>query len=312
MEIKLSQFSHVIDNDSMADVAALWQTLTMELFFVDKKLSERMSALKNIPEKIDIVRNFFPGQVEEKEAALNQLLDARILVPVIDDESEHPLILAHTMEQNPYIGVLYLMLFDGCNFSCRYCFEDVHKPLNFHPQKMSIDVAKAGLEMFARLSRNYPPPLGHEPKIQLYGGEPTLNWDVFAFTVDYFNQLKTSERIDHRIGLATVTNGTNITRKHADFIASKDVSIGVSIDGPRRLNNSYRKTKSGEDAFEIAITAIRTLREAGAKMGVSVTLTPDVVENFSEVMTFFKTEVGVDRGLGFNILHHTEAVPVGA
>ena len=310
VKLKLSQFSHVFPSPTTEDVVALWHALTMELCFIDKGLSNRLLLMRSSPTEQSAVRDCISGSDEQKNHALNQLLSAKILVPLAEQESEYPLFLARKMEESRFVGVLYLILFDGCNFSCQYCFENNRQPEAFRPRSMSREVARAAIELFARLSVCYPPPASHEPKVQLYGGEPMLNWDVFQFSVDYFNELKHAKRIDSRVGLATVTNGTDMSEDRAAFIAANGISIGVSLDGPKMLNDRYRKSNCGIDAFDIALSALKILREAGAKVGVSVTLTPDVVDNFSEVLGFLQSEVGVDRGLGFNILHPTTTLPV--
>lgn len=306
--LKLSAFAHVLRSDRAPGTAALWHSLTLDLCFVEQPLAETLQAART-----GLNESELRGGIERacgRTDVLEQLLDAHLLVDVQADETQFPVSMACQFEEMRFIGVLYLMLFDGCNFACRYCFEDTHQPQRFRPRRMSREVAKAGLDLFARLTTQYPPPEGHEPKVQLYGGEPTLNWEVFRYSVEYFRELQRSGRLDRRIGIATVTNGTHMTAERAEFLAAHDVSIGISLDGPRTLNNMYRIAKNGRDTFEIAQNALRLLRDADAKVGVSVTLTPEVVADFDAVLSFLHSDLGVSRGLGFNILHFTEAVPV--
>jgi len=256
--------------------------------------------------------SLLPSRSSDQQPSIEELTEAGFLVPELQDESDFPMQLAEKMEASRFIGVLYLMLFDGCNFRCTYCFENGREPRDFRPTMMPPAVAERGLELFASLYRKYPPPPGHEPKVQLYGGEPLLNRDAFIHAVRHFIRMKQSGQMDARVSLATVTNGSCMDRETAEFIASNDVSVGVSIDGPQDLNNAYRKSLAGADAFSVALKALRLLRAAGAKVGVSVTLTPAVVENFPRVMSFLREDIGVDKGLGFNILHYTPGIRLPA
>ena len=93
--------------------------------------------MRSSPTEQSAVRDCISGSDEQKNHALNQLLSAKILVPLAEQESEYPLFLARKMEESRFVGVLYLILFDGCNFSCQYCFENNRQPEAFRPLSMS-------------------------------------------------------------------------------------------------------------------------------------------------------------------------------
>jgi len=307
MEYGLSQFLHFFGHAN-EPVTALWHALNFEVAYLDSASADRLAALasRNISEA-DLVHLLSTASANPAEV-LRNLLAAGFVVPAHKHEEQSPADLAAAMERQRYIGVVYLILCDGCNFNCSYCFENRYTPASFSPTKMTTAVVEAGLNTFARLYNQYPPPKGHEPKIQLYGGEPLLNPEGFRHAVLHVESLKSTGTLDDRVKLAAVTNGSQLTPDLVEFVAAHDVSIGVSLDGPRDINAVHRTSASGQDSYTTAVAAYRALRARGAKVGLSVTLTPEVIAAFDRVLDFLLNELAIDRGLGFNILHYTDLV----
>lgn len=307
MDYRLSQFLHFFRHAN-EPVTALWHALNFEVAYIDSVSADRLCSLasRNVPE-IDLI-HLFSTESDDAAEALRNLVEAGFVVPAYEHKEQSPTDLAAAMERHRYIGVLYLILCDGCNFNCTYCFENRHIPDSFSPKKMTPAVVEAGINAFARLYNHYPPPEGHEPKIQLYGGEPFLNPEGFREAVLHVESLKNSGDLDDRVKVATVTNGSRLTPELVDFVADHDVSIGVSLDGPRDIHAAHRVSASGEDSYTSAVDAYRALRTRGARVGLSVTLTPEVIAEFDRVLDFLLNELAIDRGLGFNILHYTDAL----
>ncbi len=311
MRYVLSKFAHVFPHPNK-QIDALWHSLTLELFFVQRGICQQLVQTRRASATRADILKFLADKPAASTSSFRSLRTAKFLVSIAEDESTYPEQLAAQLETPRFIGVLYLMLCDGCNFHCTYCFENAYEPNDFRPSLMTKEVAEAGLNTFARLLKTYPPPSEHEPKIQFYGGEPLLNEQTFVHAVRYCSILKSRGEIPKRVGMATVTNGTGITDHLAEFIAENGVSVGVSIDGPPTINNLYRKSLTGPDAYTTAMRAFDCLRKAGAKVGASVTLTPEVVRSFDAVLPFLRDVLGVRSGLGFNILHYTKAIRLPA
>ena len=66
---------------------------------------------------------------------------------------------------------------------------------------------------------------------------------------------------------------------------SHHIGIGISIDGPKFINDKNRIFKSGsESVYEKAMYSIKLLNDMNSSYCVSATVTPDVVENEDEVL----------------------------
>ena len=80
------------------------------------------------------------------------------------------------------------------------------------------------------------------------GGEPTL------LGVDFFKKVVMLQNKYQRAGLvvsnALQTNGTKLDDQWCKFLKENNFLVGISIDGPERLHNRYRKTKDGKGSFQ--------------------------------------------------------------
>jgi len=80
------------------------------------------------------------------------------------------------------------------------------------------------------------------------GGEPTL------LGVDFFRKVVKLQDKYRKTGLeitnALQTNGTKLDDRWCKFLKENDFLVGISLDGPKRLHDRYRKTKNGKGSFQ--------------------------------------------------------------
>jgi uncharacterized protein len=84
-----------------------------------------------------------------------------------------------------------------------------------------------------------------------------------------------------------------------DFFAEHHVNIGVSIDGPKRLNDRNRVTRAGRGTFDKAIAGIRSLRRHGVPFHVISVLSLASMLAPREMFDFYVAE-GIDQ-VCFNV-----------
>jgi uncharacterized protein len=90
----------------------------------------------------------------------------------------------------------------------------------------------------------------------LHGGEPLM---IGANRLDYLLTLLRSV-LPITYPLCIQTNGTLITDKILDSCEAHNVSISVSIDGPKPINDRFRIDHKGESTFEKLLVGIEKLR----------------------------------------------------
>lgn len=120
-----------------------------------------------------------------------------------------------------------LVLTEQCNLNCSYCYEN-----NKSKKKMAWETAKNILDKELADSNEY-----GSVVVDLFGGEPFLNFDLMKQIVDYVKSLKIANT-----KFKTTTNGTLI---HGDIqkwlIANRNrFSLGLSLDGQKETHDLNR------------------------------------------------------------------------
>jgi uncharacterized protein len=146
--------------------------------------------------------------------------------------------LNHSLEQ------LTLDMIEDCNMRCRYCinsgkFKFYRKYSN---RRMDFDTARKSIDYFVPRSGNN----DHKPVIGFYGGEPLLNFPLVRRAIDYTREVYKEKSPDFMV----TTNGTLISKAIAEFFINNEVRLCVSLDGPRMLNDRYRKFPDGRGSYD--------------------------------------------------------------
>src|SRR5437762_11588332 len=114
-----------------------------------------------------------------------------------------------------------------------------------------------------------------------------------------FRLIDSLKPVEIELTHAFQTNGTLIDDAWCAFFAEADVNVGVSIDGPKRLHDINRRSRSGHGTFDKTIAGIRRLRERGVPFHVISVLSPESLAVPREMFDFYVSE-GIDR-VCFNV-----------
>lgn len=209
--------------------------------------------------------------------------------------------IKHQLNTTKIINVLYLILTEGCNMACSYCFFEGGFDKRPLVNPMSIQTAKKAIDLFIRCIEKYDPNWEKIKMINFYGGEPLLNSKVLIQSLDYLSFLKAHDKLPKTLRISLVTNGTLMTSKIAKILANNEVEVGVSIDGPPKLHNQYRKTYSGIKTFDQAVKSLKILQDCNVNVGISCTVTKELADKMPEVFQWFIDNFGITK-IGFNPL----------
>lgn len=305
---RMSRLAHVFEKDG---VAALWQSLNLELVFVKEPFTTLIQQFRCGATAEKVLGQL--SNVDERqslETLISTLTRAEILVPVQHDEMA-ALQAARESALGVSIGILYLLLTDACNFRCKYCFiENTFSPSHKF-SLMTRETAPAAIDFFATcIQRN---PKGHHGKktIIFYGGEPLMNKGVFLFALEHIRQLQKDERLPKHLSISLISNGSLIDEEIAGVIASRGVRVSISLDGPEEIHDEMRKNAHGGGTFTQALRGFTILREKGVAASVSCTIGTHNLERLPEIFEWFADHLGI-RSLGFNILLETPGMTADA
>ncbi|EPR5452439.1 anaerobic sulfatase maturase [Yersinia enterocolitica] len=166
-----------------------------------------------------------------------------------------------------------------CNIKCDYCFylekEHIFEHKNWMSEQTLDNFVKKYIESTHSLDVHF----------TWQGGEPTMaGIGFFRRAIELQEKYKGNKRIFN----ALQTNGLLLNDEWGLFLKKHNFLIGISIDGPEKMHNQYRKTRSGKGTFKKVIDAIELLKKHQVEFN---TLT--VINNFNvnypiEVYTFLK------------------------
>lgn len=171
-----------------------------------------------------------------------------------------------------------------CNLDCKYCFF-LSKEMLYPGSRFRM--ADELLETYIRqlLKSNRIP----EVTIAWQGGEPTLmGLDFFKRSVELAEKYKKpSQRISHTMQ----TNGTKLDDDWCAFFKAHDFLIGLSVDGPKEIHDTYRVNKGGEGSFDQVMRGWQYLRKHEVEYNILCTVHAANADFPLEVYRFFRDEL---------------------
>ena len=173
-----------------------------------------------------------------------------------------------------------------CNLDCSYCFflskEMLYPGSRF---RMADELLEAYLRQLIDAHSASP-----VVEIAWQGGEPTLmGLDFFRRSVELVDRyLQPGQRPAYTIQ----TNGTKLDESWAGFFKEHDFLVGISIDGPREIHDTYRLTRGGRGSFDQVMRGLGHLRAGGVDFNVLTTVHDTNQKRGVEVYRFLRDECG--------------------
>jgi uncharacterized protein len=90
------------------------------------------------------------------------------------------------------------------------------------------------------------------------------------------------------------TNGTIIDKEWCSFFKENDFLVGLSLDGPKNLHNTFRHDSQGHGSFDQVMRAVVLLKEFGINFNVLCCVSRANVDYPLEVYHFLRDEVGAE------------------
>lgn len=186
---------------------------------------------------------------------------------------------------------LILQVTQNCNFACRYCnyADDGFYERKHCNNNMSFYVAQKAIAFFRDHS-----PCSSNIEISFYGGEPLLNFDLIK------NSILLSERlfIVKNIKFEVITNASLLSDEIISFLADHNVTITISLDGPKNIQDACRRMKrNGRGTFDIVYKNIKGLMDKFPNYYEKYVHFQPVItttDNYLSSLDFFKSTLQAD------------------
>ena len=156
-----------------------------------------------------------------------------------------------------------VLLTQRCQFRCDYCFERKANR-DIDPEKFKEFMKEACFTGF------FP-----------FGGEPLLRIDLLTQVLDMADEFQKKILTNNLI-----TNGVLIP-KYVDIIKKYNITVQISLDGPKHVHNKHRKYPDGRGTFDDVIKAISSCIKHKINWSIHSVCTKDTLPYFAESMKFF-------------------------
>lgn len=170
-----------------------------------------------------------------------------------------------------------------CNLNCDYCF--FSKKGYLYPKsdfRMSNEVMESYIRQTIQ-AHNVP-----NVTIAWQGGEPTLmGLDFFRRSMEVIRDAGVGKRIE----VTLQTNGVLIDDEWCRFFHDNNFLIGLSIDGPKAMHDTYRRDKAGQSVFDRVIESARQMQKHNVEFNVLCTVNALNSPHPLEVYRFFRDEL---------------------
>jgi uncharacterized protein len=176
-----------------------------------------------------------------------------------------------------------------CNIDCDYCFYLHKTDLLEHPAHARMN----GTTLEQHIRQYIESQTGDQVVFSWQGGEPTLmGLDFFLRVVTLQKKYaKPGQRIENDLQ----TNGIALDDTWVKFLKEHHFHVGLSIDGPRELHDTYRKTRNGKSTFDLVMAAARKLSEAEVPFAALCVVNRANAKHPKEVYRFLVDELGTWR-----------------
>lgn len=168
-----------------------------------------------------------------------------------------------------------------CNLDCRYCYYlDKSRLYGGHEPVMSEELLERAIRDYLSTCETT------EVTFNWHGGEPLMAG------LDFYRKAVALEKkyADGKIVHNTLqTNGTLITPEWGDFFAAENFLIGLSIDGPEHIHDTYRSSKTGAPSFRKVIAGLKNLLRSGAEFNTLTAVSKASEGHALEIYQFLKS-----------------------
>ncbi|MBL7197986.1 MAG: His-Xaa-Ser system radical SAM maturase HxsB [Candidatus Omnitrophica bacterium] len=181
-------------------------------------------------------------------------------------------------------GLHIVVVTTRCNLNCLYCQAKADKP-----KDMNTEVAAKVLDCLLTV-RN------PNVNLEFQGGEPFLNWDTVKFLIE--NARKVNIPSSKSLAISMVTNGTLWDREKINYLINHNVSICISLDGPKEIHNKNRVFKDGKGSYQKVREAIEDLKEIYRERGLENERPIDLLPTITRYSLQFPKEI-IDEYVSF-------------
>ena len=225
--------------------------------------------------------------LEEYDRYLNDNLTQyewfSLFIRGLAETSDHSQVELDFPIPSEYPSVIVVNITTGCNLRCKYCFADCGP---FKGEDMTEEVMDATIDSMLSM------PVVKMITFEFQGGEASTNVPGMRKFIEKTEAVK--YKYDKLVKYRTEVNCVSVTQELIDLIKEFNVSVGVSLDGPKYMTDLTRVDINGNGAFDRIMAGVQKLRDNGIYIdGAVCTVGQHNVKYPRQLMEFFD-EIGMN------------------
>jgi len=195
-----------------------------------------------------IVEKLITHPALERESSSQEQLKK---LGLLSESKEHA---QKTKKEKEFVPVVNMALFltRSCNLKCIYCYGEggEYGTGGNMEEKTAYQAVEWLIEQSGKMKKVH---------IGFFGGEPLLRFSLMKSIVGYAK--KRMSEVEKKVDFHITTNGTLLDDEKIAFIKENDISVMISFDGTKELQDSQRPFANGEGSYDSAVPKIRKLLE---------------------------------------------------
>lgn len=232
----------------------------------------------------DIYVNLKTNKIENiKQDYINLLREMHFIVDKDISEAEEFSYYFDSIRYGQSSNVLSITLIPSynCNLACPYCMQGQDKSVDTMNEDSLFATLKF-MENYLNNNKNV-----SKLAISLFGGEPMLNKAIIFDFCDKANEI--AEKYHCETFFSMTSNMTLLDEKMIEYMRKYQIHTQVSIDGTREQHNQKRIYKNGKGTYDLIVSNLEKLYEAGLKNLVTIRLNIDSsnIDNSESIMSSF-------------------------
>ncbi len=168
-----------------------------------------------------------------------------------------------------------------CNLDCDYCYYLGKADLyGGHQPRMSDELLERYISQYIEA---VPVPV---VTFCWHGGEPLLaGLDFFEKAVAIQEKYRGTKKIENSLQ----TNGLLVNAEWCDFFRRNNFLIGISLDGPKDIHDTYRRDRGGHPTFDRVMRAVEMMAVNGVEYNTLSTINDRCAGCGREVYLFMRS-----------------------
>ncbi len=201
-----------------------------------------------------------------------------------------------TFNEEPILKSLCLHIAHDCNLRCGYCFAGTGD-FGGNRAMMSKETAEKAVDFAIKGSKNR-----HNLELDLFGGEPLMNFEVVRHVVEYARKREVEE--NKNIKLTLTTNGTLLNDENIKFLNDNRVMLVLSLDGTKETHDNMRPFPNQAGSYDAAVNGFKKVIDSrnGKNYYLRGTYTHYNLEFAKDTLDMLKvgTEISVEPVVGID------------